>query len=799
MQPIKHFKEISMADIALVGGKNASLGEMYGSLSDLGVKVPNGFAITTDAFSQFLRHNKLAGLIDEHLSDLDIRDLDSLTYAGGKIRASIIHSQMPDELSEAIIDAYEELETQYGPKPDVAVRSSATAEDLQTASFAGQQDSYLNVAGTRNLIATCKLVFASLFTDRAISYREKLGIDHKDVSISVAVQKMVRSDQACSGVMFTLDTESSFRDAVLITSSYGLGENVVKGAVNPDEFYVYKPTLDQGFEPLIKKHLGSKEIKMIYAPEQLAGVYTKNVPVHASERHRFSIDDTEVLTLARYASIIEKHYSKRAGSHKPMDIEWAKDGYTGELFIVQARPETAENRKQTTVYETFSLREHGDAIVSGRSVGRRIATGKARVILDPARMGELQGGEVLVTDKTDPDWEPVMKRAAAIVTNRGGRTCHAAIIAREMGIPALVGCDNATESICDGEKITVACSDGDSGHVYQGILPFDVEKVHTDTLSSTKTSVLINLSNPEQAMEASFLPVDGVGLVRLEFLMANTIKAHPNALLNYQQLDRATQLKIDSLSEGYDSPEDFFVDKLAQGIGMIAAAFYPRPVNVRFSDFKSSEYASLIGGELFEPDEDNPMLGMRGAMRYFSDEFSKSFGLECQAIKKVRNNMGLTNVHLLVPFVRSPIEAEQVMALLEKYELKRGENNLKTYMMCEIPSNALLAEQFLEYFDGYSIGSNDLTQLTLGIDRDTGMECDLDERGEATRILIAMAVAACKKTGKYVGICGQASSDYEEFVDFLLEQKLDSISLNRDSVLAMKSYINEQENRKPET
>ncbi len=798
MQPIKHFKEISMADIALVGGKNASLGEMYGSLSDLGVKVPNGFAITTDAFSRFLRHNNLAGLIDVHLSDLDIRDLDSLTYAGGKIRASIIHSQMPDELCEAIIDAYEELETQYGPKPDVAVRSSATAEDLQSASFAGQQDSYLNVAGTRNLIATCKLVFASLFTDRAISYREKQGIDHKDVSISVAVQKMVRSDQACSGVMFTLDTESSFRDAVLITSSYGLGENVVKGAVNPDEFYVYKPTLDQGFEPLIKKHLGSKEIKMIYAPEQLAGVYTKNVPVHASERHRFSIDDSEVLTLARYASIIEKHYSKRAGSHKPMDIEWAKDGYTGELFIVQARPETAENRKQTTVYETFSLREHGDAIVSGRSVGRRIATGKARVILDPARMGELQGGEVLVTDKTDPDWEPVMKRAAAIVTNRGGRTCHAAIIAREMGIPALVGCDNATESICDGEKITVACSDGDSGHVYQGILPFDVEKVHTDPLKSTKTSVLINLSNPEQAMEASFLPVDGVGLVRLEFLMANTIKAHPNALLNYQQLDRTTQLKIDSLSEGYDSPEDFFVDKLAQGIGMIAAAFYPRPVNVRFSDFKSSEYASLIGGELFEPDEDNPMLGMRGAMRYFSDEFSMSFGLECQAIKKVRNNMGLTNVHLLVPFVRSPIEAEQVMALLEKYELKRGENNLKTYMMCEIPSNALLAEQFLEYFDGYSIGSNDLTQLTLGIDRDTGMECDLDERGEATRILIAMAVAACKKTGKYVGICGQASSDYEEFVDFLLEQKLDSISLNRDSVLAMKSYINEQENRKPE-
>ncbi|HBR97124.1 MAG TPA: phosphoenolpyruvate synthase, partial [Gammaproteobacteria bacterium] len=762
--------------------------------SDLGIKVPNGFAVTTDAFSLFLRHNGLHEQISDQLHRLDTRNLDALTYAGGKIRASLIHSEMPPNLAEAIVGAYEALETQYGPKPDVAVRSSATAEDLPTASFAGQQDSYLNVAGTRNLIATCKLVFASLFTDRAISYREKHGIDHHEVAISVAVQKMVRSDQACSGVMFTLDTESGFRDAVLITSSYGLGENVVKGAVNPDEFFVFKPTLEKGYKPLIKKHLGSKEIKMIYAPEQLAGVYTKNVPVHTSERRQFSIDDDEALTLARYAAIIEDHYSRHAGQPHPMDIEWAKDGYTGELFIVQARPETVEARVQTTVYETFSLREHGAALADGRSVGRRIATGNARVILDPAMMYELQSGEILVTDKTDPDWEPVLKRAAAIVTNRGGRTCHAAIIAREMGIPALVGCDDATETINDGAKVTVSCADGDAGHVYAGILPFDVEKVYTDALKPTKTQIYINLSNPEQAMEASFLPADGVGLVRLEFLMANTIKAHPMALLNSNALDRATQQTLRDLTDGYASPRHFFVDKLAQGVGMIAAAYYPRPINVRFSDFKSSEYASLIGGEHFEPAEENPMIGMRGAMRYFSDDFSESFALECEALHKVRNIMGLTNVHLMIPFVRTPAEAEKVVELLASHALKSGEDGLNIYLMCEIPSNALLAEQFLQHVDGFSIGSNDLTQLALGVDREAGLESDLDERSEATRKLITMAIEACRHADKAVGICGQAPSDYQDFVDFLLEQGIDSISFDRDSLLAMKSYISDREN-----
>ncbi len=794
MQLIKHFAEISMDDIKQVGGKNASLGEMYGSLSSLGIKVPNGFAVTTDAYHYFLEFNHLNASIDEQLNGLDIDNLDVLTYAGGKIRAGIIHSQMPEDLSQAMIQAYEHLEQQYGPKPDVAVRSSATAEDLPTASFAGQQDSYLNVAGTRNLIATCKLVFASLFTDRAISYRERQGIDHKDVSISVAVQKMVRSDQACSGVMFTLDTESSFRDVVLVTSSYGLGENVVKGAVNPDEFFVFKPTLDKGFKPLIKKHLGSKEIKMIYAPEQLAGVYTKNVQVHMSERTAFSINDEEVLTLARYASIIEKHYSKHAGEPRPMDIEWAKDGYTGELFIVQARPETAEARVQTTVYETYHLREHEEPLATGRSVGRRIATGIARVILDPAHMDDLQDGEILITDKTDPDWEPVLKRAAAIVTNRGGRTCHAAIIAREMGIPALVGCDTATEVVNEGDKITVSCADGDSGHIYPGILPFDLQKVDMDSLKPTRTQIYLNLGNPEQAMEASFLPADGVGLVRLEFIMASSIRVHPNALLDADKLDKDLQRKISEVSEGYGSPKRFFVDKLAQGVGMIAAAFYPRPVVVRFSDFKSNEYASLLGGELYEPKEENPMLGMRGAMRYFSSDFSECFKLECSALHKVITEMGLDNIQLLVPFVRSTAEAARVEQLLTNNGLKRRENGLKILMMCELPSNVLLAEKFLEYFDGYSIGSNDLTQLTLGIDRDAGLSSELDERDEASKLLIRSAISACKARGKSVGICGQAPSDFKEFVQFLVEEEIDSISFDRDSLLEMKSYIGTLEN-----
>lgn len=793
MQLIKHFTDISIDDIDKVGSKNASLGEMYGSLSSLGIKVPNGFAVTSDAYRFFLQENNLLELIKEQLEEIDVRDSDALTYAGGKIRAGIIHSPMPKDLSDAIIEAYERLEDQYGPKPDVAVRSSTLRKTPTIASATGQQDSYLNVAGTRNLIATCKLVFASLFTDRAIVYRTREGKSHIDENISVAVQKMVRSDQASSGVMFTLDKETNFRDVVLVTSSYGLGETIVKGAVNPDEFYVFKPTLEKGFKPLIKKHLGSKEIKMIYAPEQMAGVYTKNVQVHASERRLFSINDDEVLTLARYASIIEKHYTDKSETFCAMDIEWAKDSYTGELFIVQARPESTRAREKTTFYETFHLRAPSNSINSGRSIGKQIATGMARVILDPEQMYDLQDGEILITDKTDPDWESVMKRAVAIVTNRGGRTCHAAIIAREMGIPALVGCDDATETIKDGEQITVSCAEGDSGQVYQGILAFDVNKVNIKTLKPTKTNVFINLGNPEQALEASFLPCDGVGLVRLEFIMTNSIKVHPAALLSYDTLDRDIRNKIDKITQGYESPAHFFVDKLAQGIGMIAAAFFPKPVTVRFSDFKSNEYALLIGGEDFEPMEENPMLGLRGAMRYFSEEFSESFALECLAIKKVREQMGLTNVELLVPFVRSPGEAKKVNELLEKNGLVRGQNDLVVNLMCEIPSNALLADRFLEHFDGFSIGSNDLSQLTLGIDRDSALAYHLDERDDASKMLIEMAVSACKKNGKYAGICGQAPSDFQEMIDFLVQQGIDSISLDRDSLLAMKSYIGELE------
>ncbi len=795
MQLIKVFKDISMTDIDLVGEKSASLGEMVGSLSGLGVKVPNGFAITTEAFRYFLKHNELNQIISKQLNGLDFKDIDALTYAGGKIRASIIHSQMPDDLSQAITCAYETLENQYGSKPDVAVRCSTTTGDLHAPSLTGQQDSYLNVAGTRNLIATCKLVFASLYTDRAISYREQNSIEHSDVALSIAVQKMVRSDQSSAGVIFTLDSESGFRDVVLVTSSYGLGENIVQGAVNPDEFYVFKTTLNKGFKPLIKKHLGSKEIKMIYAPEQLAGVYTKNVPVQPSERCQFSLSDEETLSLARYATIIEDHYSKHESKPCPMDIEWAKDGYTGELFIVQARPGTVGDRAKSTTYETFQLREHSNPIITGRSVGRRIATGKIRVILDTAHMSDLQDGEILVTDKTNPDWDPVLRRAAAIITNRGGRTCHAAIIAREMGIPALVGCNDATECVGDGEKVTVSCAGGDTGHVYPGILPFDVRKIPTDIQHTTQTKIYLNLGNPEQAMQASFLPADGVGLARLEFIISNTIKVHPSAILQIDSLDKQTQHDIQDVIAGYDTPRRFFIDKLAQGIGMIAAAFYPKPVVVRLSDFKSNEYALLIGGKQFEPKEENPTLGMRGARRYFSEAFSECFEMECKAISKVQKDMGLDNIQLLVPFVRSPKEAANVAELLARNGLKRTTNGLKIFLMCEIPSNALLADEFLEHFDGFSIGSNDLSQLTLGIDREAGLYYELDGRNEATQKLISMAISACKEVGKTIGICGQAPSDFKSFVKYLIHEEIDSISLNQDSLLDMKAYISNLENR----
>jgi pyruvate,water dikinase len=792
MKLIRPFGDITFDDTPLVGVKNASLGEIYNAVSGLNVKIPAGFAITTEAYEYFMRHNGLFALIDEQLGSINIEDADALTYAGGKVRAGIIHSSMPDDLRSEIIGAYEQLEQQYGSKPDVAVRRSTLPADLKALQTSAPQDSYLNVAGTRNLTATCKLVFASLFTDRAIAHRIRNGIDHKSARIAVAVQKMVRSDQACAGIMYTHDTESGFRDIILIASAYGLGENVSNGAVNPDEFLVFKPTLDQGFRPLVKKQLGSKEIKMVYAPEQLAGVYTKNVPVHASERRQFSLSDNEVLQLARDARAIEKHYASKQSDTSPLEIEWAKDGHSGELFIVHARKRVVSDTK-VHKFETFQLREHGDPLCTGRSVGKRIATGRARVILNTGEMDKLLDGEILITDKTDPDWEPVMRRAAAIVTNRGGRTCHAAVMAREMGVPALVGCDDATEQVSDGEKITVNCADGDAGQVYAGILPFDVVKLRPDDTQTTRTSTYINLGNPEQALEASFLPADGVGLARIEFILSSTIGIHPAALLNFDSLDRDVRLEIEERIDGYPSPRAYFVDKLAQGIGMIAAAFYPRPVFVRFSDFKSSEYALLLGGAQFEPKEENPMIGLRGAMRYFSDAFSECFGLECLAVRKVHDDMGLDNIQLLVPFVRSPREAADVAELLARHGIKRGSEGMRTHLMCEIPSNALLAEKFLTHFDGFSIGSNDLTQLTLGIDREAGLDPDLDERDEAARILMKMAIRACRKAGKYVGICGQAPSDFKDVVNFLVKERIDSISFDRDALLSMKTVVADAE------
>ena len=792
MQLTRQFGDITLEDTQLVGVKSAALGEIFRAMQSLDVNVPNGFAITTDAYAHFMQSNSLFGLIDEQLSNVDLQDADALTYAGGKVRASIIHSSMPDNLRERIISEYEQLESQYGPKPDVAVRRSSLPLENKSSHASAPQDSYLNVAGTRNLTATCKLVFASLFTDRAIAHRIRHGIDHKSARIALAVQKMVRSDQACAGVMYTHDTESGFSDMILIASAYGLGETVTNGAVNPDEFFVFKPTLDQGFRPLVKKQLGSKEIKMIYAPEQLSGVYTKNVPVHARDQREFSLSDSEVLSLAGYARLIERHYQAQYGEQIPLEIEWAKDGHSNELFIVHARRK-ARTERADRVYETFKLREHGEAICSGRSVGRRIATGRARIILNTSDMKDLQDGDILVTDKTDPDWEPIMRRAAAIITNRGGRTCHAAVMARELGIPALVGCSNATERLNTGTKLTVNCADGDSGQVYSGILPFDVQKIKPDSLRPTRTKTYVNLGNPEQALEAAFLPADGVGLARIEFILTSTIGVHPAALLNYDRLARDLRNAIDEKIDGYPSARAFYVDKLAQGIGLIAAAFYPRPVFVRFSDFKSNEYATLLGGTEFEPVEENPMLGLRGAMRYFSEQFAECFGLECLAVKKVREEMGLDNIQLLVPFVRSTREAANISELLARHGLKRGADGINTHMMCEVPSNALLAEHFLTRFDGFSIGSNDLTQLTLGIDRDAGLDPELDERDEAARILLKMAIRACRKANKYVGICGQAPSDFKELVQFLVKEKIDSISFDRDALLAMKAVVAEAE------
>jgi len=811
------FEEVGIVDVPLVGGKNASLGEMIRQLTAKGVRVPTGFATTAYAYRYFVKEAGLEERLRELFSDLDVEDMNNLRVRGKQARSLILNTPFPEDLSKAIAESYLKLCQRYGVTAefcdrfepeyqeeckeksqavDVAVRSSATAEDLPDASFAGQQETYLNVYGVLDVLDSCHRCFASIFTDRAISYRTLKGFDHFDVALSVGVQKMVRSDLASSGVMFSIDTETGFKNAALVTAAYGLGENVVQGAVNPDEYFVFKPTLKDGYRPILEKRLGSKEIKMIY---DIGGSkLTKNVPVSEPEQVKYAINDEEILQLARWGCIIEDHYSEVRGVYTPMDIEWAKDGETGELYIVQARPETVQSQKSKSVLKSYQLKGTSEVAVTGRAVGEMIGQGKAKVILDVHRIDEFEPGEVLVTNKTDPDWEPIMKRASAIVTNQGGRTCHAAIIAREMGIPAIVGCGDATGVLKSGQEVTVSCSEGEEGRVYEGLVPFEVQETQLENLPTTRTKILMNVGNPEEAFGLAAIPCDGVGLARLEFIIANHIKAHPLALLNFDKLEDATvKREVYKMTYLYERKADFFVDKLARGVAMIAAAFYPNPVVLRMSDFKSNEYANLLGGQQFEPKEENPMIGWRGASRYYDENYAEAYGLECQAIKRVRDDMGLTNVIPMVPFCRTPDEGRKVLAEMEKYGLKRGENGLQVYVMCEIPSNVILADQFSEVFDGFSIGSNDLTQLTLGLDRDSGLVAHIfDERNDGVKEMVRMVIEKAKKNGRKIGICGQAPSDYPEFAKFLVELGIDSMSLNPDSVmktLLMVAEVEEQQ------
>ncbi len=785
---VKPFAELGIGDVNLVGGKNASLGEMFRELAADQIRVPDGFATVADAYHLYLEHNGLRGKISEALDRLDINDVVQLSITGAAIRGWIMDGEMPTVVQEEISAAYRRLGEEAGdPEPEVAVRSSATAEDLPDASFAGQQETYLNVRGEDQLRRTCKRVLASLFTDRAIAYRVHKGFDHMSIALSIGIQRMVRSDLASSGVMFTLDTESGFPGVVLITAAYGLGENVVQGAVNPDEFMVFKDTLRDGYRPIVRRHLGSKALKMIYSRDAVTGMATRNVEVHAEDRNRFAISDDEVLELAGMAMRIEEHYGR------PMDIEWAKDGNTGELFIVQARPETVESNRDANVQLTYRLKETGPVLAAGKSVGARIGSGRVRTILDASHMDSLEAGDVLVTDMTDPDWEPVMKRAGAIVTNRGGRVCHAAIIARELGIPAVVGTHDATTRLKDGQDVTVSCAEGETGLVMEGALDFEIQEFNFADLPRPKTKVMMIVGNPGRALEFSRLPNDGVGLVRIEFIISDHIGVHPHALLDVDKLDKDLQEEIARRTAGYASPRDFYVDRLAEGIGTIAAAFHPKPVIVRMSDFKSNEYAQLLGGEAYESVEDNPMIGFRGAARYHSPRFADCFAMECDAVRKVREEMGLENLELMIPFVRTVEEECQVLDLMAKYGLRRGERGLRINLMCEIPANALLAEDFLAHCDGYSIGSNDLTQLTLGVDRDSELLTDFDERDPALAALMQMAIRACNKTGKYIGICGQAPSDFREVTRWLVEEGIQSIALNPDSVLKMTQLVLEVE------
>lgn len=771
------FEELRMTDVESVGGKNASLGEMISQLNATGVRVPTGFATTALAFRDFLNHNNLTTRINERLAQLNVDDVKALAEAGSEIRSWVENAPFQERLELEIRTAFKTLDATGNGS--FAVRSSATAEDLPDASFAGQQETFLNVVGIEDILKRIKEVFASLYNDRAISYRVHKGFEHAEVALSAGIQRMVRSDKAASGVMFTLDTESGFQDAVFITSSYGLGETVVQGAVNPDEFYVFKPTLDLGKYPIIRKSLGSKLIQMQFTEQGEVG-RVKTVDVVPELRNRYSIQDDDVIELAKYAVIIEKHYGR------PMDIEWGKDGVDGKIYILQARPETVKSQAHGKVEMRYKLKGHSTVLTKGRAIGQKIGTGTVRVIKDASEMDRVQEGDVLVADMTDPNWEPVMKRASAIVTNRGGRTCHAAIIARELGVPAVVGCGDATDVLKDGAVVTVSCAEGDEGRIYDGPIETEVTELVRGNLPEIPVKIMMNVGNPQLAFDFCQIPNGGVGLARLEFIINNNIGVHPKAILEYPNIDLDLKKAVESVARGHASPRAFYVDKLAEGVATIAAAFYPKPVIVRLSDFKSNEYKKLIGGSRYEPDEENPMLGFRGASRYISEDFADAFAMECEAMKRVRNDMGLTNVEIMIPFVRTVAQAEKVINLLASQGLKRGENGLRVIMMCEIPSNAILAEEFLEHFDGFSIGSNDLTQLSLGLDRDSGMELlaiDFDERDPAVQFLIARAIQTCRAKGKYIGICGQGPSDHPDFAKWLMAEGISSISLNPDSVI----------------
>ncbi|WP_312538525.1 phosphoenolpyruvate synthase [Achromobacter mucicolens] len=773
------FEQLRMTDVDSVGGKNASLGEMISQLSGAGVRVPGGFATTADAFRDFLKASGLDKRIAERLTTLNPEDVRELATAGAQIRQWIVEASFSPEFESQIREAFAKLDADG--KGSFAVRSSATAEDLPDASFAGQQETFLNVVGIDDVLDKIRHVFASLYNDRAISYRVHKGYAHADVALSAGIQRMVRSDKGSAGVMFTIDTESGFQDVVFITSSYGLGETVVQGAVNPDEFYVFKPTLEQGHYPIVGRRIGSKLIKMEFDPERPEGRAVRTVDVPVSERNRYSLTDDEVNELARYAVIIEKHYQR------PMDIEWGRDGVDGKIYILQARPETVKSQQGANdVQQRYRLKATGQVLITGRAIGQKIGSGPVRVVGDISDMDKVQPGDVLVTDMTDPNWEPVMKRASAIVTNRGGRTCHAAIIARELGIPAVVGCGNATDVLKEGQAVTVSCAEGDEGRIYDGLIETEVEEVRRGDMPAIDLKIMMNVGNPQLAFDFAQIPNGGVGLARLEFIINNNIGIHPKAVLDYPNVDGELKKAVESAARGHASPRAFFVEKMAEGVATIAAAFYPKPVIVRMSDFKSNEYRKLVGGSRYEPEEENPMLGFRGASRYIAEDFAECFRMECEALKKVRDEMGLTNVEIMVPFVRTLGQAEKVVNLLAKHGLARGENGLKLIMMCEVPSNAILADEFLQYFDGFSIGSNDMTQLTLGLDRDSGMEllaADFDERDEAVKFMLRRAIKACLAANKYVGICGQGPSDHPDFAQWLKDEGILSMSLNPDTVV----------------